>query len=131
MRCPACRIEMVVIEHQDVEIDVCHRCGGVWLDEGELEILLGAGQDASPFHDALDSSSAGEPGTRRCPVCSKKMGRIAIRLDTPVEIDKCPRKHGLWFDEGELQLVAAASFSGGAVAEFLNNTLECRLKKKQ
>jgi len=23
-----------------VEVDVCHHCGGFWLDKGELEVLI-------------------------------------------------------------------------------------------
>ena len=42
MICPACREEMIVIEYNKIELDVCVQCKGVWFDGGELnEILLG------------------------------------------------------------------------------------------
>ncbi len=41
MQCPYCQHDPLnTIHHNDVEIDVCPNCGGVWLDRGELEALL-------------------------------------------------------------------------------------------
>ena len=41
MLCPNCKTEnLVTSEHQNVQIDHCPRCRGVWLDRGELEKLL-------------------------------------------------------------------------------------------
>lgn len=40
MRCPKCSNEMREIRQDDVYIDVCQRCRGVFLDAGELEMLL-------------------------------------------------------------------------------------------
>jgi Zn-finger nucleic acid-binding protein len=31
---------MIILELDKVEIDHCLLCGGIWLDEGELELLL-------------------------------------------------------------------------------------------
>ena len=37
MRCPKCGMELSEIEFREVKIDKCMSCGGVWLDDGELE----------------------------------------------------------------------------------------------
>jgi hypothetical protein len=37
MRCPKCGMELNEIEFREVKIDKCMSCGGVWLDDGELE----------------------------------------------------------------------------------------------
>lgn len=37
LSCPDQPLEQVLID--DVEIDRCPKCGGIWLDPGELEIL--------------------------------------------------------------------------------------------
>ena len=37
--CPRCSVELVEKESDDVKIDSCPKCGGVWLDSGELEQL--------------------------------------------------------------------------------------------
>ena len=39
MRCPECRIPLVVVEREGIEIDWCLECRGMWFDEGELELL--------------------------------------------------------------------------------------------
>ncbi|MHC4733577.1 MAG: TFIIB-type zinc ribbon-containing protein [Planctomycetota bacterium] len=41
MDCPVCKNAMITLELQEVEIDHCIECGGIWLDSGELEMLLG------------------------------------------------------------------------------------------
>ena len=41
MKCPICPdTKLVLIDCQDVEIDHCPRCGGVWLDRGELDQMI-------------------------------------------------------------------------------------------
>lgn len=40
MLCPACRVPLVMSERQNIEIDYCPRCRGVWLDRGELDKII-------------------------------------------------------------------------------------------
>ncbi len=42
MRCPKCGMELVEIDIEGVEIDKCSECGGIYLDNGELEQLMKA-----------------------------------------------------------------------------------------
>ncbi len=37
MRCPKCGLELHAIHMRNVDVDACMGCGGLWLDEGELE----------------------------------------------------------------------------------------------
>jgi protein-arginine kinase activator protein McsA len=37
--CPRCKINMKKLIKNKVIIDVCKRCGGMWVDAGELEKL--------------------------------------------------------------------------------------------
>lgn len=39
MRCPRCDGSLKESKFEEVLIDTCERCGGVWLDSGELEQL--------------------------------------------------------------------------------------------
>ncbi len=39
MRCPKCGRKLEETSYQKVRIDRCMKCGGVWLDPGELETL--------------------------------------------------------------------------------------------
>lgn len=38
-RCPQCRIALERVTLRGVEIDRCALCKGIWLDDGELELL--------------------------------------------------------------------------------------------
>lgn len=39
MKCPLCSIDLQMTYKNEVEIDYCPKCRGVWLDRGELEKL--------------------------------------------------------------------------------------------
>ncbi|MBL8272088.1 zf-TFIIB domain-containing protein [Steroidobacter sp.] len=38
--CPACKVGLVMSERQNIEIDYCPNCRGVWLDRGELDKII-------------------------------------------------------------------------------------------
>jgi len=40
MNCPNCNTVLVVSDRQNVEIDYCPSCRGVWLDRGELDKII-------------------------------------------------------------------------------------------
>ena len=104
MDCPVCKNAMITLELSDVEIDHCIDCGGIWLDAGELELLLGEAQKASQLVDSFKVDSKCTETLRKCPICLKKMRKIIIGSSVPtLLIDKCRKGDGLWFDKGELQ----------------------------
>lgn len=41
MNCPNCNIKLHMTQRNDVEIDYCPDCRGVWLDRGELDKIIG------------------------------------------------------------------------------------------
>ncbi|MDI6709956.1 MAG: zf-TFIIB domain-containing protein [Thermoanaerobacterales bacterium] len=43
--CPVCATELNEATKYGVQIDVCPRCRGVWLDRGELEKVIGMARD--------------------------------------------------------------------------------------
>ncbi|OGQ83527.1 MAG: hypothetical protein A2289_19340 [Deltaproteobacteria bacterium RIFOXYA12_FULL_58_15] len=100
MRCPACRLPLLTVEVNAIELDYCAEDLGVWFDEGEIEALLGC---HTPI---LTWDGSGAKGKRRCPRCNTKM-----RLFYPVlglELDICPNGDGLWFDAGEVEQLTTA-----------------------
>lgn len=40
MTCPSCQSQLTVSERHGIEVDICPRCRGVWLDRGELDKIL-------------------------------------------------------------------------------------------
>ena len=104
MDCPACRNPMVTLELAGVEIDHCLECGGIWLDAGELELLMDEPEKARRLLDSFQEDRQATEQPRKCPICDKKMAKIVVgRAAPPLLIDKCRRGDGLWFDQGELE----------------------------
>lgn len=104
MDCPGCKNAMITLELEGVEIDYCASCGGIWLDAGELELLLGEPEKARGLLNSFRVESRSTEKAKKCPICDKKMQKIVVGSSKPVLlIDKCRRGDGLWFDKGELQ----------------------------
>jgi len=104
MDCPVCKNAMITLELADVEIDLCIDCGGIWLDAGELELLLGEPEKATQLLDSFKIDSECTEKPRKCPICDKKMKKIIVGTSKPaLLIDKCRKGDGLWFDKGELK----------------------------
>ena len=104
MDCPVCKNAMITLELADVEIDYCTDCSGIWLDAGELELLLGEQGKSKQLLESFKIDSKSPERARKCPICDKKMLKIIIGSTEPaLLIDKCQKGDGLWFDKGELQ----------------------------
>jgi len=40
MNCPVCNETLLLTNRQEVEIDYCPECRGIWLDRGELDKII-------------------------------------------------------------------------------------------
>ena len=104
MDCPVCKSAMITLELNDVEIDYCCDCNGIWLDSGEIELLIADARQAQKLFDSFKIEKNITEKLRKCPICLKKMQKISVsQSENPLIIDKCPKDHGLWFDKGELK----------------------------
>ena len=109
MICPACDEVMLILEYQEIELDYCPSCQGIWLDEGELEAMTG-------FRKRIDLSDIpkARKSDRKCPRCRKKM----LKGDFPgtkIEVDVCPRDGGIWLDHGEIQTIVGKLCEPGTI----------------
>jgi Zn-finger nucleic acid-binding protein len=109
MICPVCNNPIVVLELDQVEIDHCLHCGGIWLDAGELELLLETEGDRLRFKNFLTEDNSVKEKRYPCPICNKKMKKVFVGEGKKILIDKCKNNHGLWLDKGELEEVIALS----------------------
>jgi Zn-finger nucleic acid-binding protein len=103
---------MIVLELDQVEVDYCRKCGGVWLDAEEMDLLLEGSAGRDEIRANLKFGEPGEERTRRCPICRQKMEKARVRrkaADAGIQIDRCERGHGTWLDGGELQGIIALS----------------------
>src|SRR4030042_5289600 len=96
MNCPVCKNAMITMELWDVEIDYCAGCKGIWLDRGELELLLGDGGKSKELLSSFAASPQSTEIPKRCPICDKKMEKInAGKENTAVLLDRCIKGDGL------------------------------------
>jgi Zn-finger nucleic acid-binding protein len=91
-----------------IEVDLCPACGGLWLDQGEIEKL---GQTARPDIDDLRRALTGgdqaglSDATSACPRCSGNLSEVKLGR---VLIDYCKKCKGVFLDKGELDAALAA-----------------------
>jgi Zn-finger nucleic acid-binding protein len=118
MNCPACKNSMIILELNQVEIDYCSLCKGIWLDNGELELIFSS-SDRQAISKSYSTKNDLAEEKRRCPNCKKKMDKVEFE-NTGIIIDKCVNNHGLWFDNGELRsLLKSAEETNNKMIELL------------
>ena len=115
MNCPVCKNAMITLELAEVEIDYCTGCKGVWLDAGELEMLLEDNGKAKKLISSFAKDTSSGEKARQCPKCDKNMEKIIVGHEKPtLLIDRCSKGDGLWFDRGELNgIIARAKLDEG------------------
>lgn len=114
MNCPVCRKEVLIaLEFECVEVDYCVACGGVWLDEGEIDLLFGDEKACTEFLSIGKPAPDHNEKARPCPACDKAMTKESTEGEAPVIFDACPQGHGLWFDHGELDTILAQAAEKG------------------
>ncbi|MCP4469062.1 MAG: hypothetical protein GY813_20245 [Halieaceae bacterium] len=87
-----------------VEVDYCQQCGGLWLDEGELQELakhpakvLSAVESLVLTHPRpTDGMKAHQP----CPACQGPLMTVTFG---PTIIESCSNCGGVFLDHGELE----------------------------
>ncbi|MFH2054559.1 MAG: zf-TFIIB domain-containing protein [bacterium] len=122
MECVNCNEPLVVLELQQVELDYCLSCGGIWLDTGELGLLLGEERLARELLAPFLTQGSSKPGDRKCPICTERMQTVTTTAPA-VELDLCEQGHGIWFDRGELHEIVRiiGGESGNKVATLLED----------
>jgi uncharacterized protein len=137
MRCPIEKSDMIVVEHQNIELDFCLKCRGVWFDSGELDLLVSVlkSEGAELTHQELLTTQTAEVNEdkRKCPMCGRKMDKVWIGKEPRVLIDSCPQGDGLWFDGGELhqvlcQMEPVSKTGSKDVISFLGDTFKTDCK---
>ena len=129
MICSVCENPMVVLELDQIEIDHCLHCGGIWLDAGELEILLDTDEDRVRLREILIEEDSVKEKKYPCPICNKKMQKVYVGEERKILIDKCKRDHGLWLDKGELEEVIKLSSENkeGKIIKLLTQMFKSKL----
>ncbi len=110
MNCVICGTQMIQEPYEGVIIDRCPQCGGAWVDWGELgpivqrrQVKFGMDKRVEQLAQAQEDQAPEQ--ARQCPQCGKQMRRFNYAVTSGVFLDRCPDKHGIWLDPGELEQV--------------------------
>jgi len=111
MNCPKCSEELARIEVEDMRLDSCASCQGIWFDDRELEQskdLAEPGLDWMDFEiwkheNEFDISAR----SQSCPRCEKPMCQLGYGK-TGVQVEHCTDCQGIWLDGGEFEKIIQA-----------------------
>jgi uncharacterized protein len=107
-----------------IEIDACDKCGGMWLDKGELEAIQETrerdyqstlGNVSDTVKRSINEVAQLDTPPIRCLKCDAEMDTRKYGYGSQIVIDTCPEGCGLWLDAGEIQ--ALEKFFENAQAE--------------
>ncbi|MFC1807441.1 zf-TFIIB domain-containing protein [Candidatus Omnitrophota bacterium] len=116
MDCPKCVGKLQKKKVEDIEVDACFACEGIWFDAGELEAIIKADStDRFDYIDvgreAFDGEEAAQAGVNlndkkgKCPRCDDGtvLTQTQYEKEEMIKVDICPKGHGIWLDGGEVQ----------------------------
>lgn len=107
MNCPSCKNPMVILELNQVEIDYCSACKGIWLDSGEIDLIY-SNSERKEISKSFSIKDDIHEVKIRCPICKRKMDKVEFE-NSGIIIDRCKKTHGLWFDSGELKALLSSA----------------------
>ena len=106
-RCPVCKIQCEPIKYEGVPIYNCGSCGGHWLSQPRLDVIVNRREYQMP--EAVQKkvlAIAKESNTTRtliCQTCGKEMVKKPFKHWSDIELDYCLKCDGIWFDRCELE----------------------------
>ena len=107
--CPRCKGQLDVTKVDDVEVEVCPSCHGIFLDAGELSQVTVESSGDIEFCTATDKALQSEDGRGiiDCPKCETRpaMRKVEFLSVSEIVLDHCDQCRGLWLDSGELDQV--------------------------
>lgn len=129
--CPRCFVKMfrkeVEIFGPNIEIDICPKCNGTWLDYGELGKMV---KDKKISNYLTKNIGTKTESKLVCPRCG---GLMDIEKAGDIEVDVCLTCRGVFLDEGELdelKLKSKEGFKGDEMEKYVEKWEEMVAKDK-
>lgn len=104
MKCPKCQAQFEKITFQEIEVDRCLDCRGLWFDmlekedlvriEGSEAIDIGSDQVGEKYRNMQDVN---------CPHCGVEMLPMVDKDNFHIKYESCPLCYGTFFDAGEFR----------------------------
>jgi len=108
MICPKCHVDMQLCDYQDVRVDRCPRCAGIWLDKGKFDIIVEKrlGHLVDIRVTCHKAPTEADMIAARCHLCDRAMTVLAGA--DGVLFDWCDSCEGMFCDRGELGILAGS-----------------------
>lgn len=105
MECPKCSGALQPVVQDNIEVDRCVQCGGLWFDMLEVDRLRKAKGSATAIDtgDAEVGEQKNEQGKIECPRCHTPMIRMVDMQQHHIWYESCSVCYGKWFDAGEFK----------------------------
>lgn len=105
MKCPKCGGELQPVVQDNIEIDRCNGCGGLWFDRLEADRLRKVKGSAEAVDVGSDvvGEQHNEQGKIDCPRCHTQMIRMVDIRQHHIWYESCTVCYGKWFDAGEFR----------------------------
>jgi uncharacterized protein len=114
MTCPKCRAAMAPVTFEEITVERCSSCGGLWFDLMEQRHLKDR-----PGAESIDSAPArpkdptpAPAAKMMCPNCHAPMTRLKDVDRRDIEYEYCTICNGAFFDGGEFRQYKDTSFLG-------------------
>ena len=107
LRCPHCKKRLVAAKVEDVELNGCTGCGGIWVDNGSAQAVVA--KPRAIFEELAVRAAANARGRLvraervACPACDASCDPTSVH---GIALDVCA-EHGTWFDAAELSSLVA------------------------
>lgn len=119
MNCPRCLEPLEIKLKDDVEVDSCARCEGVWVAHVDEKQMLQIKPETFTLDEIRRLRKNYEPYAKKervqyltCPECKELMNRRNWGSHSGVIVDKC-EQHGTWYDHGEVEKIQEFIAHGG------------------
>ena len=102
MICPKCENQFEVVTFNDIEVDRCTNCMGIWFDHREQEDLKKLkGAEQIDIGDEFLGAKYDHMQNIDCPRCDIRMHHVTHQADLEIRFERCPQCKGSFFDAGE------------------------------
>ncbi|MCP3966299.1 MAG: zf-TFIIB domain-containing protein [Lentisphaerae bacterium] len=110
MQCAKCSTELKERRIEEVKLDVCPKCSGIWFDFDELQNFLDKDYK-EVLQNIVDNNQGHDELRAACPKCGGK-GKMINIVDPEhdIHIDTCLLCYGIWLDGGEYELLKNTGF---------------------
>jgi Zn-finger nucleic acid-binding protein len=108
--CVKCNSILDKATFQGLEVDLCPKCGGLWLDRGEIARAAKLPAEELAHLRSLLTGQPGPPpipteSVAPCPVCPGSLAEVMLG---DVHVDYCNKCQGIFLDRGELEAAVDA-----------------------